>query len=573
MFEQFPMVNLHELNLDWIIQQLIKIEQGAVLSVNGETGDVVLYKDADVRLPDIANSADGTWRFFRYVNGKPVGIKFDENGRAYMVDNFLTETEFYTERNPPDYPVTSVNGQTGEVNLTFPVESVNGQTGAVELYRENGIRFPDVPDTYWNMRREVDHGGTPSIEGVEFSDGSPMKRMSGQNRYNIYDEGNPPPYPVTSVNGQTGAVTIIIPVTSVNGQTGAVTIDPFVSDATSPIMAVYSVPANANKWGLLRQVKEGDTINDVDVGIVFDTTGGNLTGYLRMKNGDTITDLRILTPADIPSDTGVVSVNGMAGAVILRASDIAVSASDARTIETVLNGLEVETNNLNDRVDNAVRNDADVYSSAGTYAVGELVIRSDKLYRCITAITTPEAWNPAHWAETTLEAELTRAVNAVNGNVGIVENGDTASQNINEGQFVIWKGGLYTASSAIASGAALAVGTNLTAVPGGAANALNSNLIGYPDYSNPTDISSYSSSANRYTAPSNGYIFVRSIALNYGRPADGYIGDNNIYSVQADNSQQWQRHCPGLFPIKAGNTFYHITDSEVTPDIVFVPFK
>lgn len=476
MFEQFPMVNLHELNLDWIIQQLIKIEQGAVLSVNGETGDVVLYKDADVRLPDIANSQDGTWRFFRYVNGKPVGIKFDENGRAYMVDNFLAETEFYTERNPPDYPVTSVNGQTGEVSLTFPVSSVNGQTGDVVTYPDASVTMPSVPETYWNIHKDVDKDGTPSMEGIQFRKNAPMERMSGTSRFQVYDQGNPPPYPVTSVNGQTGAVTILIPVTSVNGQTGAVTIDPFVSDATSPIMAVYSVPANANKWGLLRQVKEGDTINNVDVGIVFDTTGGNLTGYLRMKDGDTVTDLRILTPADIPSDTGVVSVNGMAGAVILRATDILVSASDNRTIETVLNGLEVEDANLHDRIDNAVRNDADVYSSAGTYAVGELVIRSDKLYRCITAITSPEAWTAAHWTETTLEAELNRAVNAVNGNIGIVENGDTASQNITEGQFVIWKGVLYTASAAIASGATLAVGTNLTAVSDGAANALNSKL-------------------------------------------------------------------------------------------------
>lgn len=504
MFEQFPMVNLHELNLDWIIQQLIRIEQGVVLSVNGETGDVVLYKDADVRLPDIANSADGTWRFFRYVNGVPVGIKFDTNGRAYMVDQFQAESEIYTERNQPDYPV----------------DSVNGQTGAVELYQENGIRFPDVSDAYWNMRREVDHDGTPSIEGVEFTDSLPMKRISGQNRYNVYDEGNPPPYPVTSVNGQTGAVnldfpvtsvngqtgavTILIPVTSVNGQTGAVTIDPFVSDATSPIMAVYSVPANANKWGLLRQVKEGDTINNVDVGIVFDTTGGNLTGYLRMKDGNTVTDLRILTPADIPSDTGVVSVNGMAGAVILRSTDISVSSTDSRTVETVLTGLEVETNLLNDRVDNAVRNDADVYSSAGTYAVGDLVIRSDKLYRCITAITTAEAWTAAHWAETTLEAELNRSVNAVNSNIGIVENGDTASQNITAGQYVIWKGALYTASVAIASGATLAVGTNLTAVSGGAANALNSHFK-MQDITISSTIAGYDDAGIFFT-PLNGYM-------------------------------------------------------------------
>ena len=42
MIPKFPYTNLHELNLDWIIEQLIKIEQGAVLSVNGQTGEVVI---------------------------------------------------------------------------------------------------------------------------------------------------------------------------------------------------------------------------------------------------------------------------------------------------------------------------------------------------------------------------------------------------------------------------------------------------------------------------------------------------------------------------------------------------
>lgn len=59
--------------------------------------------------------------------------------------------------------VTSVNGQTGDVVITFPVTSVDGQTGDVSIT-----------------------------------------------------------FPVTSVNGQTGDVVISAGVTSVNGQTGDV---------------------------------------------------------------------------------------------------------------------------------------------------------------------------------------------------------------------------------------------------------------------------------------------------------------------------------------------------------------
>ena len=478
MIQKFPYTNLHELNLDWIIQQLIKIEQGAVLSVNGQTGEVVLYQDADVQLPDVVQP-DGTWRFFRYVNGKPVGIKFDENGHAYMVDQYLTETEFYTDRNPPDYPV----------------DSVNGQTGAVQLYTENGVRLPDVDETYWNIRREVDHSGTPSIEGIEFRDGQPMERISGQNRYPVYDGGNPPPYPVssvngqtgnvnltfpvTSVNGQTGAVTIVIPVQSVNGQTGAVTIPPFVADDSIPIMAVYQVPANATQWGLLRQVKWGSTIDNKKVGIVFDTTGETFNAYLRVDDGQTVTDLRILTPADIPSDTGVISVNGAAGVVVLDATDIQMeTGQDTRTVQTVIAGLEIDMTDAFTTLSKVNLNQADGFSTSSTYDIGDLVIHNNQLYKCVVAVSTAGAWNAANWQQTTIAAELANAASpdAVNQNIGYVENGSTASRNYNDGDFIIWNGLVYIADGPIASGASLAVGTNLTAVPGGAANALMETL-------------------------------------------------------------------------------------------------
>lgn len=62
---------------------------------------------------------------------------------------------------------------------------------------------------------------------------------------------------------------------------------------------------------------------------------------------------------------------------------------------------------------------------------------------------------------------------------GIVENGNAASQTIAAGQYVIWKGVLYTADAAIASGTTLAASggnKNLTAVSSGGLNALNSDL-------------------------------------------------------------------------------------------------
>lgn len=60
------------------------------------------------------------------------------------------------------------------------------------------------------------------------------------------------------------------------------------------------------------------------------------------------------------------------------------------------------------------------------------------------------------------------ALDNVESNIGIVENGDNATQNISNGQYVIWKGSLYKANQAISSGAALS--GKLAAVSGGGLN-------------------------------------------------------------------------------------------------------
>ena len=64
-----------------------------------------------------------------------------------------------------------------------------------------------------------------------------------------------------------------------------------------------------------------------------------------------------------------------------------------------------------------------------------------------------------------------RQISGTKASIGIVADGDTAPQNITAGQYVIWKGGLYTASTNIASGGTLS-NANLTAVPSGGLNSL-----------------------------------------------------------------------------------------------------
>ena len=53
------------------------------------------------------------------------------------------------------------------------------------------------------------------------------------------------------------------------------------------------------------------------------------------------------------------------------------------------------------------QNISDGYSNQRTYAVGDLCYNGS-LYRCTTAIPTPENWTAAHWTVTSIDAELAR---------------------------------------------------------------------------------------------------------------------------------------------------------------------
>ena len=58
------------------------------------------------------------------------------------------------------------------------------------------------------------------------------------------------------------------------------------------------------------------------------------------------------------------------------------------------------------------------------------------------------------------------------GELGIVEDGDTASQAIEKDKYVIWKGGNYFAKTDILQGETFVVDTNLTEITEGAINGL-----------------------------------------------------------------------------------------------------
>lgn len=302
LFQQFPFTNLHELNLDWLIKTVKDIGDHAVLSVNGETGEVVLYKSENIVFPEVTSDS---WRMVRVADGHTAGIMF-QNGLLYvMYDN--TSDRVYTINHPPAYPVTSVNGQ----------------TGAVVTYQTAYNRLPAVSEQNTNFYRTIDKDGTPADVGIQV-DKNKIERMNGVNRYKVYDEGNTPNI-VTSINGESGAVMIAIP---------------FADVETEHVM--FQDAADAHAWSLGRETLDGvasiqleTTANGADVYLRFYTEDDPPVSYVR----------KLLTTDDIPSSSGVVSLNGLTGVVTLYGNTMPIESGSSTNTKQYIDAGYLTINN------------------------------------------------------------------------------------------------------------------------------------------------------------------------------------------------------------------------------------
>ena len=497
-FENFPYTNIHELNLDWLLKEMKRIQENTVLSVNGETGDVILYKDKDIVFPAVD---DPEWSMVRTANGQEVGIIFQngvmyvksgnsvssvytgDNPPAYPVSSVNGQTgavvtypdavirfpdvtesvwnlhrvidkdgtpassgiqfekgqpaqridganryNIYDANNPPPYPVESVNGQTGAVLIAIPVTSVNGQTGAVILYPDAGVRFPDVSESVWNVRRIVDKDDTPTSSGIQFEAGQPAQRIDGVNRYNIFDTGNPPPYPVSSVNGNTGVVTVPLPF----------------ADNTKPIWTANNSSSTV-KAGVKRQVSNGT------VTLELNTTGDTIRGYLKFISSDESVNesFQILTTNEIPSGSGVLSINGLTGVVQIYGTDIKISNNINQSIKTY--------------VDNSFASAVDLVASefddGMDYFPGSYCLNGGNLYRANTYVDAG-AWDGTEWDITDVANQL--YYKADQQGLAWVEDELTASHNIPAGHLVYFSGVMCRATQAISINDNLVIGTNLS---------------------------------------------------------------------------------------------------------------
>ena len=457
LFENFPYTNLHNLNLDWLIKALKDLQENMVVSVNGQTGEVILYQNATVQFPDVT---DDHWTIIRSADGVTRGILFGNDNKAYIL-NDSQMIPIYSSNNQPPYPVTSVNGQ----------------TGAITLYADRIVRLPSLTDDEihsWNIFRDMNNVST----GIEFDEAGDAYVIFGTQRYKIYTTNTQPPYPVTSVNGDTGDVELFVDeagevtfpeitddqatawsiqrevdghmVGLLIGKTGSLDLivdnalytiytshtpqADWVDDPTADVIEV-STPSSGDYWGFIR---ETDT---APIGILFNnSTQDSPEAYIRFTDSNnTVQTLKLLTTGDIPS-SAVVSINGQAGIVVLTGADLDVSTTDTRKINTVIASLETAK-------------------------------------------------------------QVNRAAMAYN------EPSNIATNDIPAGAYVFWNNGAYKARSNISYGDALS-STNLESIEDnqnqhcGFANDLNSNIaqqVIYEDYSKSISYASSASAGDRYS--------------------------------------------------------------------------
>ena len=428
LFENFPYTNLHELNLDWIIQRIKEMEDTSVLSVNGQTGYVILYQDTRMELPEVTQSQ---WSIIRTADGVECGILFDKDGTAYLVKgtNF---NQLYTQDNPPPYPV----------------RSVNGMTGTVELFTEQYIRLPNLTDEemhQWNIYRHIN--GLTS--GIQFSDDGTAYIMLGNNRYQLYSQNNQPPYPVTTVDGQTGNVhvfpdantqlpeietgsewTITREVSGIEiglafDTNGSVSLilgqdnyplymqelnEPSdFDDPESVILELTNNLSTGTQWGIVRSVQNDDLVGIV---FVYDNVNQVYEGYIKVNN--TLT--KLLTIDDIPSGTGVVSINGLTGVVTLTGTNIHISNNDSTSIATVVSELTSEVNSLENGIAIVVTGT----TSTQNITAGDLVLVvnstitnvSDGLYQAVNSVAAGTSLTSADLDNTNTGAGGLNAIRA-----------------------------------------------------------------------------------------------------------------------------------------------------------------
>lgn len=180
------------------------------------------------------------------------------------------------------FPVSSVNGDTGDVVFNFPVNTINGLSGIVDINQNQFVTSVN---------------GLSGIVNLKF--------------------------PIYSVNNLTGNVIFNFPVSSINNLSGNVNLTlssivndvGFVTSNDIPMMSVNGLSGQIN-------LKTSNFENDIDL----ITSNDILVSSVNEKTGNVTFDFPVSSvngkTGNVTFDFPVSSVNGKTGNVVLKISDL-----------------------------------------------------------------------------------------------------------------------------------------------------------------------------------------------------------------------------------------------------------
>ena len=360
----------------------------AVVTVNGQnqnvsiaTADVSSGNVVRVFVPEGNMSAAFIIKAEASGGGEPTTTAYGDltgkpqiNGVTLVDNKTSKELNLYGTGNAPPYPVTSVNGQTGDVTIEFGgnVDSVNGKTGAVVLSAADVGALPNttvIPDKTSQLDNDSGYITNSALTGYAKKTEIPTKTSELTNDSGYITNTALEPYAKTvdiptktsQLNNDSGYITANdVPVKSVDGATGNV--------VTNAVKTTTQTLTDAQKQQARTNIGAGTSSFDGDYNSLTNKptiptktsqltndsgfiTNAALTGYAKTTDIPTKTsqlenDSHYITAHEAP----VQSVNKKTGAVVLTQDDVGDGTTYVRTHNDFTNVLKTQINTNKDNI-------------------------------------------------------------------------------------------------------------------------------------------------------------------------------------------------------------------------------
>ena len=268
------------------------------------------------------------------------------NGTTLSGNQTSSQLGLYGINNTPPYPVTSVNGQTGDVVISTGgnVDSVNGKTGVVELNAADVGALPNttvIPDKTSQLDNDSGYITNSALTGYAKKTEIPTKTSELTNDSGYITNTALEPYAKTvdiptktsQLNNDSGYITANdVPVKSVDGATGDV--------VTNAVKTTTQTLTDAQKQQARTNIGAGTSSFDGDYNSLVNKP------TIPTKTSQLENDSHYITANEAP----VQSVNTKTGAVVLTQDDVGDGATYVRTHNDFTDALKTQINTNKDNI-------------------------------------------------------------------------------------------------------------------------------------------------------------------------------------------------------------------------------